>query len=68
MTDVFKEEWKLYRRGLARPPLEGETPRGEARFDLPARAGDIRVFADTNTPFIALLAADRGLSGWMAIP
>ena len=63
MNKTFAEEWKLYKEGGSRPEFRGEAPRGEAEFDAPVKAGEIRVFADMARPFVALVAAERGVAG-----
>ncbi|MBE6381577.1 MAG: hypothetical protein E7049_01015 [Lentisphaerae bacterium] len=68
MNEIFQEEWKLYRRGVERPQLRGEKPRGSAAFDPDVRPGDIRIFADTNIPLTALVVDDCGLSGRRIVP
>ena len=68
MNETFLEEWKLYRRGVERPQLRGEKPRGSAAFDPDVRPGDVRIFADTNVPLTALVVEDCGLSGRRVVP
>ncbi|MBQ6136658.1 MAG: hypothetical protein IJI73_04720, partial [Kiritimatiellae bacterium] len=68
MNDIFLREWRLYRRSAFRAPFAGEPPAGEAEFDSPVKPGDIRVFADSNRPFVALVVEDRGLSGRRIVP
>ena len=68
MNETFLEEWKLYRRGVEKPQLRGEQPRGAAAFDPDVRPGDIRIFADTNVPLTALVVDDCGLSGRRIVP
>ena len=46
----------------------GERPRGEADFDGDVRVGQIRLFADTTRPFVALVLEDRGLIGRRLVP
>lgn len=68
MNAAFLNQWQLYRRGILQPPVIGLEPRTESAFDSDVRAGEIRIFADTNRPLAALLAADCGLSGWRIVP
>ena len=68
MNKTFAEEWKLYKEGGSRPKFRGEAPRGEAEFDAPVKAGEIRVFADMARPFVALVAEERGVAGWLLVP
>lgn len=68
MDAIFLEEWKAYRAGLKRPAFAGEQPRGEAAFEGPVKVGEIRIFADANRPFVALIAEDCGLAGRRIIP
>ena len=68
MNKTFAEEWKLYKEGGSRPQFKGEPPRGEADFDAPVKAGEIRVFADMARPFVALVAEERGVAGWLIVP
>ena len=68
MNKTFAEEWKLYKEGGSRPEFRGEAPRGEAEFDAPVKAGEIRVFADMARPFVALVAEERGVAGWLIVP
>ena len=68
MNKTFAEEWKLYKEGGSRPEFRGEAPRGEADFDAPVKVGEIRVFADMARPFVALVAEERGVAGWLVVP
>ena len=68
MNKTFAEEWKLYKEGGSRPKFRGEAPRGEAEFDAPVKVGEIRVFADMARPFVALVAEERGVAGWLIVP
>ena len=68
MNKTFAEEWKLYKEGGSRPKFRGEAPRGEAEFDAPVKVGEIRVFADMVRPFVALVAEERGVAGWLLVP
>ena len=68
MNAAFLSQWQLYRRGAARPPLVGLEPKTDSAFDADVAPGEIRVFADTNRPLVALVAEDRRLSGWRIVP
>jgi Ca-activated chloride channel family protein len=68
MNKTFAEEWKLYKEGGNRPKFRGEAPRGEAEFDAPVKVGEIRIFADMARPFVALVAEERGVAGWLLVP
>ena len=68
MNKTFEQEWNLYKEGGSRPQFKGEPPRGEAEFDAPVKAGEIRVFADMARPFVALVAEERGVAGWLLVP
>ena len=68
MNKTFAEEWKLYKEGGSRPQFKGEPPRGEAEFDAPVKAGEIRIFADMARPFVALVAEEHGVAGWLLVP
>lgn len=68
MNEIFLNEWRTYRAGLKRPAFAGEAPRGEAAFDAEVKVGEIRIFADTNRPFVALVLEDNGLLGRRLVP
>ena len=68
MNEAFLSQWQLYRRGAVRPPLVGLEPKTDSAFDEDVRAGEVRVFADTNRPLVALIVEDRRLSGWRIVP
>ena len=68
MNETFLNEWRIHRHGAAAPRLAGEVPRGEADFDLVAKPGEVRIFADVNRPFVALIVEDCGLSGRRIVP
>ena len=68
MNEAFLSQWQLYRRGAVRPPLVGLEPKTDSAFDEDVKAGEVRVFADTNRPLVALVVEDRRLSGWRIIP
>lgn len=68
MNKTFEQEWNLYKAGGKRPSFAGEAPRGEAEFDAPVKVGEIRIFADMVRPFVALVAEERGVAGWLLVP
>lgn len=68
MNKTFEQEWNLYKSGGKRPSFVGEAPRGEAEFDAPVKVGEIRIFADMARPFVALVAEERGVAGWLLVP
>ena len=69
MNDVFKKEWELYRKVGARPAFRGvEKKNWPKGFDSPVKVGDVRIFADMNRPFAALVAEDRGKVGFRIVP
>ena len=68
MNEIFLNEWKQYRQGLARPAFQGEAPRGEAAFDESVKVGEIRIFADANRPLVALILEEKGLAGRRIVP
>ena len=68
MNQAFLLQWQVYRRGAPFPALEGLEPRTESEFDAEVSVGEIRVFADTNRPLVALVVEDRRLSGWRIVP
>ena len=68
MNKTFEQEWNLYKADGKRPSFAGEAPRGDAEFDSPVKVGEIRIFADMARPFVALVAQDRGNSGFFIVP
>ena len=68
MNAAFLNEWQLYRRGAQRPPIVGLEPKTDSEFDADVAVGEIRIFADTNRPLVALIVEDRRLSGWRIVP
>ena len=68
MNAAFLSQWQLYRRGAVRPPIVGLEPKTDSAFDEDVKAGEVRVFADTNRPLVALVVEDRRLSGWRIVP
>jgi len=68
MNAAFLNEWQLYRRGAQLPPIVGLEPKTDSEFDADVAIGEIRIFADTNRPLVALVVEDRRLSGWRIVP
>jgi len=68
MNAAFLGQWQLYRRGALRPALVGLSSSTDSEFDPGVSAGEIRVFADTTRPLVALVVEDRRLSGWRIVP
>ena len=68
MNAAFLNEWQLYRRGAQLPPIIGLEPKTDSEFDANVAVGEIRIFADTNRPLVALVVEDRRLSGWRIVP
>lgn len=68
MNAAFLNEWQLYRRGAQLPPIVGLKPKTDSEFDADVAVGEIRIFADTNRPLVALVVEDRRLSGWRIVP
>ncbi|MBR5548122.1 MAG: hypothetical protein IKU71_00175 [Kiritimatiellae bacterium] len=68
MNAAFLNEWQLYRRGAQLPPIVGLEPKTDSEFDADVTVGEIRIFADTNRPLVALVVEDRRLSGWRIVP
>ena len=68
MNAAFLNEWQLYRRGAQLPPIVGLEPKTDSEFDAGVAVGEIRIFADTNRPLVALVIEDRRLSGWRIVP
>ena len=69
MNEVFRKEWELYTAAGRRPQFRGlekrESPKG---FDAPVKVGEIRIFADMNRPFVALVLESRGAVGYRLVP
>lgn len=68
MNAAFQNEWQLYRRGAQLPPIVGLEPKTDSEFDADVAVGEVRIFADTNRPLVALVVEDRRLSGWRIVP
>ena len=69
MNEVFKKEWELYTAAGSRPQFRGLEKRVWPKgFDGPVKVGEIRIFADMNRPFVALVVEDRGKVGYRIVP
>ena len=66
--EIFEKQWELYRKCGSIPAFKGERPKLSAAFDIGVKVGQIRVFADMNRPFVALVVSSCGLSGWRIVP
>ena len=66
--EIFEKQWELYRKCGSCPAFKGERPKSSAAFDIGVKVGQIRVFADMNRPFVALVVSSCGLSGWRIVP
>ena len=69
MNEVFRKEWELYTAAGSRPQFRGLEKRESPKaFDAPVQVGEIRVFADMNRPFVALILESRGAVGYRLVP
>ena len=69
MNEVFKKEWELYTAAGNHPQFRGLEKRESPKaFDGPVKVGEIRVFADMNRPFVALVLESRGTVGYRLVP
>lgn len=69
MNEVFKKEWEHYKAAGSRPQFRGLEKRVWPKgFDGPVQVGEIRVFADMNRPFVALVLESRGAVGYRLVP
>ena len=70
--EVFEKEWAIY--GLQGVPHDGvwshkgKTGDGADSFDADVKPGEIRIFADMERPFTALIVESKGLAGWTIVP
>ena len=78
--EVFEKEWAMYgewgtgnrewgtgirlRQGYV--GQDGE--RGTDSFDGGIKPGEVRIFADMERPFVALIVESKGLAGWTIVP
>ena len=75
--EVFEKEWAMYGE-WGTGNREWETGNGEWRtgrsndgtdsFDGGIKPGEIRIFADMERPFVALIVESKGLAGWTIVP
>jgi len=69
MNEIFKKEWELYQQAGTRPAFRGVEPKsGMTTFDAPVKVGEIRVFADMNRPFVAIVLEMKGAFGYRIMP
>ena len=69
MNEVFKKEWEHYKAAGSRPQFRGLEKRVWPKgFDGPVQVGEIRVFADMNRPFVALVLEYVGAAGYRLVP
>ena len=70
--EVFEKEWAMYGdRGAGRDGIwsrKGKSNDGTDSFDGDVKPGEIRIFADMERPFVALVVESKGLAGWMIVP
>ena len=55
--EIFEKQWELYCKCGSRPAFKGERPKASVAFDIGVKVGQIRVFADMNRPFVALVVS-----------
>ena len=65
---IFEKQWELYRKYGDNPAFKGESPKSTAEFDIGVKVGQVRIFADMNRPFVALVVGECGISGWRIVP
>ena len=51
---IFLEEWKMFMDGAAKDVVAAEEKR-DGNFDVPVKAGELRIFADCGRPLTGLL-------------
>jgi Ca-activated chloride channel family protein len=70
--EVFEIEWSMYLSHGAKSDgiwgRKGKDVKGDESFDGDVKPGEIRIFADMERPFIALVVESKGLSGWTILP
>ena len=73
--EVFEKEWALHKGGVGHLTGfdgfwsgAGSRQAAGGNFDGDVKAGEYRIFADMNKPFVALIVEDCGLSGWRIVP
>ena len=67
--DVFREEWKMFVKDHPASGTSGQVlPPHGANFDLPVKAGEVRLFADYSRPFVGLAYKKWGGNDWIVVP
>ena len=68
--EVFEKEWAMYGEwGTGNGERRtGNGERGTDSFDGGIKPGEIRIFADMERPFVALIVESKGLAGWTIVP
>ena len=70
--EVFEKEWAMYgERDAGRDGIwsrKGKSNDGTDSFDGGVKPGEIRIFADMERPFVALVVESKGLAGWTIVP
>ena len=70
--EIFEKEWAIYGlRGIPRDGIwsrKGKTGDGAEAFDADVKPSEIRIFADMERPFTALIVESKGLAGWTIVP
>ena len=70
--EVFEKEWAMYGdRGAGRDGIwsrKGKSNDGTDSFDGGVKPGEIRIFADMERPFVALVVESKELAGWTIVP
>ena len=64
--DIFLEEWKMFMGGAAKDVAAAEEKR-DGNFDVPVKAGELRIFADCDRPLTGLLYKQVDDS-WIVVP
>lgn len=63
---IFLEEWKMFMDGAAKDVVAAEEKR-DGNFDVPVKAGELRIFADCDRPLTGLLYKQVDDS-WIVVP
>ena len=70
--EVFEKEWAMYgEQDAGRDGIwsrKGKSNDGTDSFDGGVKPGEIRIFADMERPFVALIVESKGLAGWTIVP
>ena len=70
--EVFEKEWAIYgQHDAGRDGVwsrKGKTEADAEAFDADVKPGEIRIFADMEKPFTALVVEAKGLAGWTIVP